>query len=78
MEEFCHFLFNLTNNVIIILSTDTKTLTFDPVTQFHEDRNSCYDPVSNMENICSNLVPLTILCDLIVYFYVVGFTYCIT
>ena len=78
MEEFCHFLFNLTNNVIIILSTDTKTLTFDPVTQLHEDRNSCYDPVSNMENIRSNLVPLTILCNLIVYFYVVGFTYFIT
>ena len=61
------FVFNQSNGVII--SSDTKTLTFDPVTQINEGSYYCYVPVSSTEDLCSDVVPLTILrCELMVHF----------
>ena len=60
------FVFNQSNGIII--SSDTKTLTFTLVTQVNEGSYYCYVPVSSTEEVCSDLVPLTILRELIVHF----------
>lgn len=65
------FLFNQSNGVII--SSDTKTLTFPAVTQVNEGSYYCYVPVSSTEDLCSDVVPLTILRELIVHFLCSGF-----
>ena len=66
------FVFNQSNGIII--SSDTKTLTFTSVTQFNEGNYYCYVTVSSTEDVCSDLVPLTILRELIVHFCVTAFS----
>ena len=60
------FVFNQSNGIII--SSDTKTLTFTRVMQVNEGSYYCYVPVSVSEDLCSDLVPLTILRKLIGHF----------
>ena len=60
------FLFNGTNG--ILMSADGKALIFNNVEQTHEASYYCYITVSQTEEICSNLVPLTILRESIVCF----------
>ena len=57
------FVFNQSNGIII--SRDTKTLTFTSVTQVNEGNYYCYVPISATEDLCSDLVPLTIFRELI-------------
>ena len=61
------FLFNGTNGILI--SADGKTLIFNNVEQTHEASYYCYITVSQTDEICSSLVPLTILRESIVHFY---------
>ena len=70
------FVFNQSNGVII--SSDTKTITFDPVMQINEGSYYCYVIVSNTEDLCSDLVSLTILRELIVHCYVMALSFMIT
>ena len=68
--------YNQSNGIII--SNDTKTLTFDPVTQINEGSYYCFVPVSSTEDLCSDVVPLTILrCELMVHFLCNGFKFII-
>ena len=67
------FVYNQSNGVII--SSDTKTLTFDPVTQINEGNYYCFVPVSSTEDLCSDVVPLTILRELMVHFLCSGFKF---
>ena len=65
------FVFNQSFGIII--SSDTKTLTFTAVTQVNEGSYYCFVPVSSTEDLCSDVVPLTILRELIVHFLYSGF-----
>ena len=56
------YLFNGTNDILMV--PDSKTLRFNNVEQIHIASYFCFVTISQTEEACSQLVPLTILREL--------------
>ena len=56
------YLFNGTNDILMV--PDSKTLRFNNVEQIHAASYYCFVAISQTEEECSQLVPLTILREL--------------
>ena len=59
---------NTANNINV--SSDGRTLTFDPIIQSQEGSYYCWTAISAQENVYSRLVPLTILRKSIIHFHI--------